>query len=120
MEGNAMDADANGFGQQTGGSDGALPEQSKGGDEFEYVCEEFSDAKCERFQGVVESGAEAGATDGPGHGGDSAWWTTEPAVGRVAHGVASRVDRLRAIGNGQVPQVAAMAFQILSERIRER
>ena len=41
--------------------------------------------------------------------------TTEPAVGRVAHGVANRVDRLKAIGNGQVPQCAAVAFNILSE-----
>jgi len=40
---------------------------------------------------------------------------TEPCVGRVAHGVANRVDRLKAIGNGQVPQCAAMAFRILSQ-----
>jgi hypothetical protein len=40
---------------------------------------------------------------------------TEPIVGRVANGVANRVDRLKAIGNGQVPQCAAMAFSILSE-----
>jgi DNA (cytosine-5)-methyltransferase 1 len=39
----------------------------------------------------------------------------EPIVGRVANGVANRVDRLKAIGNGQVPQCAAMAFSILSE-----
>jgi len=39
----------------------------------------------------------------------------EPIVGRVAHGVANRVDRLKAIGNGQVPQCAAVAFNILSE-----
>jgi hypothetical protein len=32
-------------------------------------------------------------------------WATEPAVGRVAHGVPHRVDRLRGLGNGQVPQV---------------
>lgn len=37
-------------------------------------------------------------------------WSPEPAVGRVAHGVAYRVDRLKAIGNGQVPRVAATAF----------
>jgi DNA (cytosine-5)-methyltransferase 1 len=42
------------------------------------------------------------------------WWTTEPDVGRVAHGVASRVDRLKAIGNGQVPQVAALAWEMMS------
>jgi DNA (cytosine-5)-methyltransferase 1 len=53
----------------------------------------------------------------------SAWWGQDPAeipesgVGRVADGVASRVDRLKAIGNGQVPQVAALAWRILSEGI---
>ncbi|HDZ38479.1 MAG TPA: DNA cytosine methyltransferase, partial [Marinobacter sp.] len=28
------------------------------------------------------------------------WWITEPALGRVAHGVAHRVDRIKALGNG--------------------
>jgi len=46
---------------------------------------------------------------------DGLWWATEPNVGRVAHGVAARVDRLKAIGNGQVPAVAALAWQILSQ-----
>jgi hypothetical protein len=41
------------------------------------------------------------------------WWSTEPAVGRVANGVAARVDRLKAIGNGQVPAVAALAWNVL-------
>ena len=44
----------------------------------------------------------------------TAWWATEPDVGRVAHGVAARVDRLKAIGNGQVPAVAALAWNTLS------
>ena len=43
------------------------------------------------------------------------WWATEPDVGRVAHGVAARVDRLKAIGNGQVPAVAALAWNILNQ-----
>jgi DNA (cytosine-5)-methyltransferase 1 len=42
------------------------------------------------------------------------WWTTEPDMGRVAHGVAARVDRLKAIGNGQVPSVAALAWMLLN------
>lgn len=46
------------------------------------------------------------------------WWSTEPDVGRVAHGVANRANRLKAIGNGQVPIVAATAFNILMERIK--
>lgn len=41
------------------------------------------------------------------------WWIVEPDVGRVAHGVAARVDKLRALGNGQVPSVAALAWRIL-------
>jgi hypothetical protein len=40
-------------------------------------------------------------------------WGIESPVGRVAHGVAARVDRLRCIGNGQVPAVAALAWRIL-------
>lgn len=40
---------------------------------------------------------------------------TQSRLGRVAHGVAHRVDRLKAIGDGQVPAVAAIAFIILSE-----
>ena len=45
------------------------------------------------------------------------WWDIEPKLGRVAHGVACRVDRLKAIGNGQVPQVAATAWKLLKERL---
>jgi DNA (cytosine-5)-methyltransferase 1 len=33
------------------------------------------------------------------------WWTTEPDVGRVAHGVPNRVDRLKQLGNAVVPQI---------------
>jgi DNA (cytosine-5)-methyltransferase 1 len=50
---------------------------------------------------------------GSGPGG---WWSLEPNVGRVANGVAARVDRLKALGNGQVPIVAAAAFNILRDR----
>ena len=34
------------------------------------------------------------------------WWPAEPPVGRVAHGIPSRMDRLRGLGNAVVPQVA--------------
>ncbi|MFR6355846.1 DNA cytosine methyltransferase [Akkermansia sp.] len=46
------------------------------------------------------------------------WWSAEPDVGRVAHGVAARVDRLKSIGNGQVPAVAATAFRVLLGRFQ--
>jgi len=55
----------------------------------------------------------------PSKSGDSkdelGWWTTEPSMGRVANGMADRVDRLKALGNGQVPRVAATAFNLLIE-----
>jgi DNA (cytosine-5)-methyltransferase 1 len=44
----------------------------------------------------------------------SDWWESEPDVDRVAYGVAARVDRLRCIGNGQVPAVAALAWRKLN------
>jgi len=38
---------------------------------------------------------------------------TEPFLGRVAHGVAYRVDRLKALGNGQVSAVVSAARYLL-------
>jgi DNA (cytosine-5)-methyltransferase 1 len=44
---------------------------------------------------------------------ESDFWATEPDVGRVVNGMASRVDRIKALGNGQVPLCAATAWRIL-------
>jgi len=41
-------------------------------------------------------------------------WFIEPDVGRVAHGVPFRVDRLRGLGNAVVPSQAREAFQRLA------
>jgi site-specific DNA-cytosine methylase len=48
------------------------------------------------------------------YGRSSDFWAVEPNVGRVADGVAARVDRLKAIGNGQVPLCAATAWRLLT------
>ena len=66
-------------------------------------------SQCERNE-CAKRGAEKRTNPG-----ESSWWNIEPDVGRVANGVAHRVDRLKAIGNGQVPIVAATAFRILTE-----
>jgi hypothetical protein len=48
-------------------------------------------------------------------------WSVDPAdtseVPRIAKGIANRVARLKAIGNGQVPAVVALAWHILNNRI---
>ena len=84
-------------------------------------------------QGGTESAGKQGRSDAAKCGGPMAdadarslgwpaksWcecnqWATEPDVGRVANGVAFRVDRLAALGNGQVPIVAATAWRLLTE-----
>jgi DNA (cytosine-5)-methyltransferase 1 len=54
------------------------------------------------------------------------WWRTEPTktpreiergMGALVDGVASRVDEIKAAGNGQVPRVAATAFAMLAEQL---
>ncbi len=64
----------------------------------------------ERTEGLIQGSSRR---PGPGEvggaysesGRDNSWWAVEPDVGRVADGVAARVDRLRALGNGIVPAV---------------
>ena len=50
---------------------------------------------------------------------DCSWWSLEPELGRVAYGVPARVDRLRALGNAVVPQIAEMigAWILLREEV---
>lgn len=43
--------------------------------------------------------------------------TPESGVGRVVDGCPARVDRLKALGNGQVPRVASAAFTRLYQRL---
>ena len=86
----------------------------------------MADAMCQRGAGLRD---ELGISRSSGQGGQDCpedrneWWSRDPAddacaaesgLGRVADGVANRVDRLRCIGNGQVPAVAALAWRILS------
>ena len=65
--------------------------------------------------GQVSDSSDYGWESGEAQGlAGSGWWESEPDVGRVAHGVAARVDKLRALGNGQVPAVAALAWTVIS------
>ena len=48
------------------------------------------------------------------------WWEQEPDIPRVVSGITERVNRLKAIGDGQVPIVVATAFHVLYHRLVER
>ena len=53
--------------------------------------------------------------DGSGLSGESSWWAVEPDVGRVAHGIPERVDRLKSLGNSLVPQIPYYIGQTILE-----
>ena len=62
-------------------------------------------------------GVSCGGQKKHSHNGVETWWETSPPLDRVDDGVAARMDRLKAIGNGQVPIVAASAFCRLKQRL---
>lgn len=45
-------------------------------------------------------------------------WPTEPDVGRTSYGVPHRLDRLRALGNGVVPQVAEFVGHLILDAVK--
>ena len=51
---------------------------------------------------------------------DEDWWGIEPNVGRVAHGVPARVDRLRSLGNAVVPQIPEIIGRAILQAEAER
>jgi DNA (cytosine-5)-methyltransferase 1 len=82
--------------------------------------QELADAGSEHVQRIIPSGADTKIRSrqiersiGP-CGDGFRRWPTEPGMGRVADGVAYRVDRIKALGNGQVPRVAAATYHVLS------
>jgi DNA (cytosine-5)-methyltransferase 1 len=86
-------------------SEGASRDASRRG-------EALANAAAERLEGPQLFGQRLSEQRGPEHQG---WWATEPDVGRVAHGVPARVDRLRGLGNAVVPQVAEYVGRMIME-----
>lgn len=74
-----------------------------------------SDSDCEGLEnGVFGSGAQRTLTRYNSIEGRKQW-EVEPELGRVAHGVSNRVDRLRCLGNAVVPQIAELIARRLLE-----
>lgn len=64
-----------------------------------------------RKMGQCPTSGEVGHNGHPGK--------TEPRLGRATNGTSSRVDRLRLLGNGVVPQVAEKAFITLHNKLTQ-
>ena len=101
-------------------SSGTVHNQSSSQGFFEDVADTIE----QRSQGRLSRRSDSERQSESGHTGCSSsihrqqtenWWSTEPNVGRVVNGMAARAHRLKAIGNGQVPEVAKTAWQILSK-----
>lgn len=91
-----------------------------GRDGSSELCGDVSDTLQHGLQdglrGHASGPGAAGEAEQTAEGRSGSWWLAEPAVGRVADGVAHRVDRLKALGNGQVPAVVRLAWEILGAR----
>ena len=50
-----------------------------------------------------------------GKSANESWWPAEPNVGRVAHGIHNRVDRIKCLGNAVVPQQFYPIFKFIHD-----
>lgn len=87
-----------------------LPSRKKSEHTKPRIASEMAKSKRDGLEKPRDSRISGGA---PGAATDASWWAVEPNVGRVAHGVPFRVDRLRALGNAVVPAQAREAFERL-------
>lgn len=113
---------SSGSGSQRSKQQGALRSERHGTETYGPITErccswwdedpaDVPDADQARFQ----TAGSKQQTTGPINNRASEERTAQPAMGRVAHGIPHRVDRLKAIGNGQCPQCMAAAFGLLME-----
>lgn len=100
----AMGYDAR-WGCVSAGSCGANHER----DRIWVVAADANMSQCEGGRVSSRVHAENAYTSNP------RWWQDTSELHRVDDGVAARLDRLKAIGNGQCPLAAARAFAVLSE-----
>jgi DNA (cytosine-5)-methyltransferase 1 len=88
---------------RSGDGGGEVPDADRAGLERWIECRE-------------RSGERLAWSNGEPYTGD---WQSGAGIRRVSHGIPSRVDRLRCLGNAIVPQIAEMIFRQLKSNIKE-
>jgi DNA (cytosine-5)-methyltransferase 1 len=83
------------------------------------VSSDGANTDSERLQGQW-SEHQLSESQGEEQIGWNGWWQFEPNVGRVAHGVPSRVDRLKGLGNSLVPYVPYLIGQTILKTYETR
>jgi DNA (cytosine-5)-methyltransferase 1 len=88
-----------------------------------YVPDSNSERDMRRYERLSEiegiDGQGSDHTERTAGYGTRQWWEVEPAICRVVDGCPHRLDRVKGLGNAQVPLCAATAWKLLYERIHE-
>ena len=98
------------LGKASGGGKGFDSTAVAGGKDVADTAERGRGQRNQDAGGPREGAGEAWERRGPPNG---CWWDIEPDLGRLAHGIPSRVSKLKALGNAQVPLQAALAWTLL-------
>ena len=111
-------ADAQRSGRPAGSGAGPGEEESKIGDRdyAERRGGPVPDTLGQRLEGLIQARAAARAAHRSSDGRDPSWWSFEPDVCRVVDGLPYRVDRLRALGNAIVPEIAMLIGESIAAR----
>ena len=94
--------------QQRSADKGKSDSEPDGRHNTSRICEDVADARGVHAQGQCDRQGEGESWGGGG-------WLPEPPVGRVAHGIPRRVDRLKGLGNAVVPQIPEMIGRAILE-----
>ena len=105
---------------QTQGGEGSRSTQLNGSSS------EMADTNSERLEGFRQSSRQFNEKSFTPSSGeerqgtmDQGWWSVEPNVGRVAHGVSGRVHRLKGLGNSIVPQIAEEIGRAIIKAVKD-
>ena len=109
-----------GHSNQTQGRDGSSSTQLDGSRS------EMANTNGERLEGFRQSSSQFNETSSSSSSSeerqgevDHGWWSVEPNVGRVAHGISGRVHRLKGLGNSIVPQIVEEIGKAIIEAEKE-